>query len=180
MMRAAIVALGLLIAITAADGATPAEVIYREFRNPPRSYSLMPYWFWNGRITAAETRRQIEQMMSQGVSSAVLFPWDGMEQSYLSEDYFRQVGAALDIAKELGFTLNLADEHDWPSGHAWAPDANSPELSRVLRDHPEFRMRRLEETELAAGAKAPGASEEFAVAGRRDAEGRLDASSLQL
>jgi hypothetical protein len=93
------------------------------FRDPPRTYSLMPYWYWNGRIREDETRRQIGEMIRQGVYQAVVFPWDGMEPEYLSEEYWRQLGAALRIARELGFTLNFADELNWPSGHAWRPQA---------------------------------------------------------
>ena len=79
----------------------------------------MPYWYWNGHISPAETRRQIQAMIDQGVYQAMVFPWDGMELRYLSEDYWQQFGAALEIAQELNFTLNFADEYDWPSGHAW-------------------------------------------------------------
>jgi hypothetical protein len=59
---------------------------------------MMPYWFWNGRITPEQTRREMQMMIGQGIHSAVLYPWDGMEVRYLSEEYWRQVGAALDIA----------------------------------------------------------------------------------
>jgi len=116
--------------------AADVELLYRGFRDPPRSYSLSPYWFWNGTITPGETRRQIREMIAQGVHEAILFPWDGMSVRYLSEDYWRQVGAALDAARELGFTLNIADEYDWPSGHAWDMGSQQPELSRVLQKHP--------------------------------------------
>jgi len=158
-----------------------AEALYQGFRNPPRSYSLMPYWYWNGRVTAEQTRREIQAMISQGVYQCIMFPWDGMEPRYLSEEYFRQVGAALDAARELGFTFNLADECDWPSGHAWDFGSNQPELSRVLHGHPEYRMRRLDESqETISGEwhRPPGV--ELAVAGRVDEAGKVDAASLTL
>jgi hypothetical protein len=123
------------------------ETLYRRFQNPPRADSLMPYWFWNGAITAAESRRQMKEMIAHGVHQAVVFPWGGMGVRYLSEEYWQQVGAALDAAKDLDFTLNFADEYFWPSGHAWEGSSNKPELSRVLQAHPEFRMRRLESRE---------------------------------
>src|SRR4051794_311474 len=83
------------------------EALYREFRDPPHEYSLMPYWFWNGTLTAEDTRRQIDAMISQGVYSAIAMPWDGMRPRYLSEDYWRELGTALDYAASRGFTLNL-------------------------------------------------------------------------
>jgi hypothetical protein len=85
--------------------ATDVERLYRDFRTPPRSDSLMPYWFWNGEIAAAESRRQMQEMIAQGVHQAVVFPWGGMNLQHLSEEYWRQVGAALDAARQLGFTL---------------------------------------------------------------------------
>ena len=145
----------------------------------------MPYWYWNGRITPAETRRQIQAMIDQGVYQAVVFPWDGMEVRYLSEDYWRQFGAALEIARQLHFTLNFADEFDWPSGHAWDFWLNKPELSRVLSNHPEFRMKRLKYTEkVVDGPSSLGTSSPeipfLLVAARIDPNGKLDADSSRI
>ncbi|MGB9605429.1 MAG: glycosyl hydrolase, partial [Bryobacteraceae bacterium] len=155
-----------------------------EFRDPPRRYSLMPYWFWNGRLSEDQTQRQIRAMMEQGVYQAVVFPWDGMEPAYLSEEYWRQLGAALAIARRLGFMLNLADELNWPSGHAWRPEGG-PELSRVLEQRPDFRMRRLDYEELAVEGPRrwrlkPKPPAWFAVAARQLADGKLEAGSLRL
>ena len=144
----------------------------------------MPYWYWNSRITPPETRRQIRAMIGQGVYQAVVFPWDGMELRYLSEDYWRQFGAALAIARELKFTLNFADEYDWPSGHGWDVNAGKPEPSRVLIEHPEYRMMRLKYTEAIVEGPATGLALPehgiFTVAGRVDASGQPQSATLQL
>ena len=171
----------VLFALSLLLTATPAESLYQGFRNPPRAYSIAPYWYWNGRITPEETRRQIQEMIRQGVYQAIVFPWDGMEVPYLSEDYWQQIGAALDIAKDLGFTLNVADEYDWPSGHAWDFWSGKPELSRVLQKHPEFRMERLayEELTLEGPRNWTHDAASVAVAARLDAAGRVDANSLR-
>lgn len=138
----------------------------------------MPYWFWNGQITAAESRRQLQQMISHGVHQAVVFPWGGMDVPYLSEEYWQQVGAALDTARRLGFTLNFADEYFWPSGHAWESSSDKPELSRVLQAHPEFRMHRLDFAEQVVEGprdwnwQADGKLA-LVVAAREDANGKL-------
>ena len=154
------------------------EDLYRVFQTPPRSESLMPYWFWNGDISAAESRRQMREMIGQGVHQAVVFPWGGMGVRYLSEEYWQQVGAALDAAKKLGFTLNFADEYFWPSGHAWEESSNQPEMSRVLQAHPEFRMRRLKSSEqIVAGPTnwswQAATNLELAVAAREESNGGL-------
>jgi len=138
----------LLLSVACLGSAADLGALYRGFQNPPRDKSLMPYWFWNGKLSASESRRQMEEMIRQGVYQAVVFPWNGMEVRYLSEDYWTQVGAALDAAKQLGFTLNFADEYTWPSGHAWDPHTDRPELSQILLKHPEYRMRRLARAEF--------------------------------
>ena len=180
MLLRILLALATLCAAFAAD----SGALYRSFQNPPKSYSLMPYWYWNGKITPAETRRLLRQMVGQGVHRAVVFPWDGMDVRYLSEDYWRQVGAALDAARELGFTLNFADEYDWPSAHAWDNRADQPELSRVLQQHPEFRMTRLDYSEHSVDGprewtlESPRDPVELVVAAREDAAGSLAPASF--
>jgi hypothetical protein len=177
MLRRILLLLSTVWLATAAD----VNTLHRGFQNPPRDKSLMPYWFWNGTLSAAETRRQMEEMIRQGVHQAVVFPWDGMDVRYLSEDYWRQVGAALDTARQLGFTLNFADEYDWPSAHAWDRHTGKPELSQVLLKHPEFRMRRLATAEF--NLEGPNGwswecpeTPEAVVAARLDAQGRLEES----
>jgi hypothetical protein len=174
----------LLGGLAAAQPSSPSTDLYRQFVHPPRADSLMPYWYWNGRINPADTRRQIQAMIDQGVYQAVVFPWDGMEQRYLSEDYWHQFGTALAIAKELNFTLNFADEYDWPSGHAWDVNAGKPELSRVLIGHPEYRMMRLKYTEtiIEGPAAAPPRPEHaiFTVAGRMNSSDQPDSATFQI
>ena len=46
--------------------------LYQRFRDPPARFGLMPYWFWNGRITPEETRRQMRLMLEQGVIYGIL------------------------------------------------------------------------------------------------------------
>ncbi len=158
------------------------EALYRSFLYPPRTNSLMPYWFWNGPITGAQTRRQIREMTGHGIYQAVVFPWDGMGVRYLSEEYWQQVGLALESARKLGFTLNFTDEYDWPSGHAWVVPSDQPEVSRVLQAHPELRMHRLEYVEESVegprhwvwkGDWKPA----VAVVARENTAGRLDGES---
>jgi hypothetical protein len=172
-----------LLAFAGAGLSADAEKLYRSFKNPPRADSLMPYWFWNGPVTAAESCRQMREMMSQGVHQAVVFPWGGMKPDYLSEAYWQQVGATLDAAKKLGFTLNFADEYFWPSGHAWEATADQLELSRVLRAHPELRMQRLDHSEQTIEGPTnwvwqPEAKTELVVAVREEANGGLAQDSF--
>ena len=154
--------------------------LHEKFQDPPPEYSISPYWFWNGRLTAAETRRQIGEMVRQGVRACVVFNWAGLEPAYLSEEYWQQVGVALEAARAAGLTLNFADEWLWPSGQAWchtSPQEREP--SRVLQLHPEYRMRRLTCRQVEAdGAAAIKAGAEVVVAARVDAAGVIDEASL--
>ncbi len=163
----------------------PAAALYRQFQDPARQYSIAPYWFWNGTITPEESRRQLQAMMEQGVFEATVLPWDGMSPRYLSEEFWHQVGAALDTAEELGFTLNLLDDYNWPSGHLWDFGSAQPELSVVLQKAPQYRMRRLAHKEfvIEAGqtwAARPEDTVELAVAGRLSEGDALEVDSLRL
>jgi len=170
----------VLIFVANASG-QEVESIYGGFRNPPPSYSVSPYWFWNGRVSADETRRQIGEMVRQGVRSAVVMNWAGLEPAYLSEEYWMQVGAALDAARSAGLSLNFSDEFLWPSGQAWDYGSRNREPSRVLQLHPEFRMRRLSRRQLDPGSPiALDADAEVVLAARVDASGGIDERSLTL
>jgi hypothetical protein len=161
----------VLLAGSASAAQTNSDSLYGGFQNPSAAYSVSPYWFWNGKVSAAETRRQIGEMVRQGVRSAVVMNWAGLEPAYLSEAYWREVGTALDAARAAGLTLNFSDEYLWPSGQVWDYASLNREPSRVLQLHPEFRMRRLT---LAEGDGEP----EVVVAARVDAAGVIDESSL--
>ncbi len=167
---------GLLVLPTVWGGAagTSLDSLYRGFQDPPAAYSISPYWFWNGKVTASETRRQIGEMVRQGVRGAVIMNWAGLEPAYLSEAYWREVGAALNAAQAAGLTLNFSDEYLWPSGQAWDYASLNREPSRVLQLHPEYRARRLT---LAEGDGEP----EVVVAARVDASGTIiDEQSLTI
>jgi len=153
--------------------------LYQSFQDPPSSYSISPYWFWNGKLSAGETRRQIGELVKQGVHAVVVFNWTGLAPDYLSEDYWREVGVALDAAREAGLTLNFADEWLWPSGQAWVYNSPDREQSRVLQLHPEYRMRRLSCRQ--ADPREPvtlEANTEVVVAARVDPSGAIDEKSL--
>ena len=47
-----------------------ATAVYREFQDPPRTYSVRPFWFWNGLLHPDEVDRQIREMVSQHVHGA--------------------------------------------------------------------------------------------------------------
>lgn len=121
----------------------PFQELYKGFLDPPRDYSPMPFWLWNGKMDGPTVQSQIREMVRQHVYGAFLYPISGLETPYLSDDWFKAVGAGLEAAKSTKFELNFIDEYDWPSGEARNVWMTGDYQSEVLAQHPEFRMRTL-------------------------------------
>jgi hypothetical protein len=159
--------------------------LYSEFLNPPREYSAMPFWFWNGRMEGPKIQEEIRQMVDQHVYGAFLHARDGLLTPYHSEEWWRAIGAGLEQAKRSGFEFNFVDEYDWPSGEArniWMAGSHQ---SEVLARKPEYRMRSLSyNAEVVKGPKevtlAAPPELQAVVAARWLGENRIDGQSLQL
>lgn len=79
------------------------------FENPTTNpdYSIGGFWFWNDQIIDEKTHEQLQMMKRIGANQPVLHARFGLENEYLSEDWFARVGFALDTAKKKR-TENLA------------------------------------------------------------------------
>src|ERR1019366_4841637 len=100
----------------AAELSAPLAALYQKFLDPDRKYSIRPFWFWNGALTGEELKRQINEMVEHGVYGAYAHNRDGLQTPYLSEEWWKVLGEALQAAKEAGFSLCMVDEFEWPSG----------------------------------------------------------------
>ncbi len=144
-MRTTFSALVFLVALILSGAAAPDPAVghlHRGFQDPPHTYSVRPFWFWNGKLDRSEIEWQIDQMVSQGVYGAYLHNRAGLETPYLSEEYFKMVGAGLAKARQAGFLFGIIDEYEWPSGEArdiWIQGLPS----RVVAAGQSFRMRSL-------------------------------------
>jgi len=47
------------------------------FTDPPREFSVLPFWFWNDELDAEEIRRQIGDFGAHGVHGFVILPCVG-------------------------------------------------------------------------------------------------------
>lgn len=125
----------------------PPDELYAQFVNPERKFSARPFWFWNGDMSVDELRAQMEQMIEQGVFGAYAHCRDGMVQPYLSDAWWSIVEGAMNAAEELGFSLCMVDEFEWPSGEARDFSLPGPQKSRVVAANSNFHLKRLKPTE---------------------------------
>ncbi|HLV87655.1 MAG TPA: glycosyl hydrolase [Candidatus Sulfotelmatobacter sp.] len=158
--------------------------LYTEFLNPPREYSPMPFWFWNGELEGKKIQEQIRQMVDQHVYGAFLHARDGLKTPYLSEEWWKAIDAGLQEAKRSGFFFNFVDEYDWPSGEVrniWMKDNHQ---SEVLKRNPNFRIKSLAYKEQIVHGPVPvtlaNVPEQQAIlVARWMGGGRLDRDSLR-
>jgi hypothetical protein len=122
--------------------------LYANFVDPPREYSVTPYWWWNGKLDGKELARQIDEMVAHHIYSCIMFPFMGLQTPYLSDVWFDAMGAALAEARKQNFTLNFDDEYEWPNGAArdiWSPWSEDTRYlqSRTLKENPDYTMKSL-------------------------------------
>src|SRR2546425_1014484 len=63
----------------------PHEARFNEwlarFRNPPREYTVVPFWFWNDELVEREIIRQIDEFEDHGVYGFTLHTRIGLPDS---------------------------------------------------------------------------------------------------
>ncbi|MFH1742497.1 MAG: glycosyl hydrolase [bacterium] len=158
---------------------TPAagESLEEGFMNPPREYSMVPLWSWNGRLVPEELRWQIDQMVDKGVYGAFMHARAGInmdETPYFSDGWWKGIEACVRHGTKVGFDTWLYDEDKWPSGAAGGRTIErNPTRNRqkVLRRE-ESRVRGPKEVKISI----PDAR--YVVAGKLTADNQLVPDSL--
>lgn len=116
-----------------------------DFRDPPRKYSPVPFWFLNEKLEAERLQWQVREMADKHVYGAVMHARPGLVTPYLSEEWFERIGDIVAEARRQGMFMWIYDDYPWMSGMAeW----------RVPKLHPDFRIRaldRLEKTVIGPG-----------------------------
>ncbi len=105
------------------------------FREPPREYGILPFWFLNGELDPEEMRFQLREFRDKGMPGIILHGRFGLEVPYIGPTYLDRIKLAVEEAERLGLTTWIYDEMNWPSGTA--------DL-RVLRERPDLAQRYLE------------------------------------
>ena len=102
--------------------------ILKQFKNPPSNYGLIPFWFWNDDLNKEHLLFQMTEMKNKGINEFIIHSRCYRTVEYLSEEWFDRVGYVLEKAKEMGMSVWIYDEDNWPSGYAGG---------KVLDDNPD-------------------------------------------
>lgn len=115
---------------------------FENFRNAPRSFTLMPFWFWNDALDDAEIVRQIADFEAHGVYGFVIHPRIGLPEDFgwTSPKLLAAMRVALTEARRRGMFVLLYDEGMYPSGSS---------AGQVAARNPRFAARGLFMKELA-------------------------------
>lgn len=92
------------------------------FMNPTTDpdYSVSGFWFWNDDIKDEKTTEQLNMMKRIHANQPVIHSRFGLQNEYLSEDWFERIQSSLDTCRTNGQKVWLYDENNWPSGNcAW-------------------------------------------------------------
>jgi|CZKL01.1.fsa_nt_gi hypothetical protein len=161
------------------------DPLYQGFLDPPRDFSPMPFWFWNGKMEGPAIHQEIRDMVEQHVYGAFLHGRDGLQTPYLSDKWFKAIGAGLEQSKKSGFEFNFVDEYDWPSGEARNVWMAGNHQSEVLAKRPDLRMKTLfYEAKIVDGPQVVdvplSVDSQAVVAARWLGKEQIDAASLTL
>jgi hypothetical protein len=108
-----------------------------EFVDPPREFSLCPFWFWNDDLDEAELRRQMDDFQAHGVHAFVIHPRVGLPRSlgWMSDALLHLMRFVVEEAARRGMGVVLYDEGMYPSGSS---------SGQVVAEDPRYRCRGLE------------------------------------
>ena len=108
--------------------------ILAEFHNPPREFSLLPFWFWNDDLDEQEILRQIADFEAHGVYGFVIHPRVGLPRDigWMSERMMYFMRIAVEEAARRKMSVVLYDEGMYPSGSS---------SGQVVAENPDFACR---------------------------------------
>lgn len=119
-----------------------------EFKEPAIEYWPRPLWFWNN---ATVTEEGIEEQMHAyrdlcGYGGFGILPFGkDFKPEYLTEDYFKVYGKALEKAKEMGLKMCFYDEYGFPSGGVGLHNGDG--IPRFAQQFPDQTLKRLDKWE---------------------------------
>ncbi len=140
-----------------------AQKLPKEFLNPPREFSIMPFWFWNDTLKDDEIIRQIADFEAHGVYGFVIHPRIGLPENikWLSPEMIHSMNVAISEAAKRKMYVVLYDEGMYPSGSS---------SGQVVARNPSHAARGLVKKDLKPGENPtiPEGSKLVAVLDRSD------------
>jgi len=121
-----------------------SQALPGEFLDPPREFSVMPFWFWNDTLKDEEIIRQIADFEAHGVYGFVIHPRIGLPENvkWLSPEMIHSMNIAIQEASRRKMYVLLYDEGMYPSGSS---------SGQVVARNPGFAARGLAKIDLKAG-----------------------------
>jgi hypothetical protein len=167
----------LLFVALLTSAAAAGESLEEQFVDPPREYSIVPLWSWNGTLDPERLRWQMDQMVDKGVYGAFMHARAGLDGSgtpYFSDGWWRAIQTCIDHGNEVGFSPWIYDEDKWPSGAAGGrTEARNPERNV------QKALRRIEkEAAGPADIAIDAAGARIVLAARRGIAGALEPQSF--
>jgi len=86
------------------------------FKHIPKEYRPVPFWSWNEKLNAEETREQVRKMNDAGIGGFFMHARGGLQTEYMGKEWFENVEAAAEEAEACGMHPWAYDENGWPSG----------------------------------------------------------------
>ncbi|HSH20826.1 MAG TPA: hypothetical protein VLA03_10250 [Draconibacterium sp.] len=120
--------------------------IPKQFIEPPKEFSVMPFWFWNDTLKANEIVRQINEFEKHGVYGFVIHPRMGLPSNmkFLSPEMLGFMKLAIEEAAKRDMKVILYDEGSYPSGSC---------EGQVVARNPEHAARGIEKIDIKQGEK---------------------------
>lgn len=111
---------------------------FSTFMDPPREYTLIPFWFLNDDLQEAELIRQLEEFAAHGVYGFVPHARIGLPESigFMSDRWLELIKVCVDHAAANDMTVVLYDEGMYPSGSC---------CGQVVAANPRFATRCLQQ-----------------------------------
>jgi alpha-L-rhamnosidase len=92
--------------------------LFETFQNPPREYTIIPFWFLNDDLDETELKRQIDDFEAHGVYGFIPHARMGLPESigFMSDAWLHYVKVCVDYAATKDMVVVLYDEGMYPSG----------------------------------------------------------------
>jgi hypothetical protein len=125
---------------------TYLQEVLQDFADPPREYSVLPFWFWNDDLEEEELLRQIADFDAHGVYGFVIHPRVGLPRSigWMSERMLHLMRVAVEEADRRKMQVILYDEGMYPSGSS---------CGQVVAENPLYACRCLVYEEVEASGE---------------------------